>query len=348
MTTYATCTVDCPVDCDGRCRDDGSGRAEAVPEPSFLDRLRAQLVDSAGLDGIPEPEPLIAGVLQLDSLAWLIGPPGNGKSFLALDMAGSVGTGEPWQGYQATPGPVLYLVAEGVSGIRPRVRAWEASSGAKMTGVQFLPVAVQASSDGEWGALVDLAAELRPSLIVLDTQARVTTGMDENAAKDMGIFVHKIERLRKATGACVCVVHHQGRNGDHMRGSTALEGAATTIIKVAKSDDILTISCSKQKDAEEFDDFRLRMVSSESSAVLMLTDAQADSGAQLANRKWVREWWLIHEQEPVSVSVLVKSGVVSESTFHRSKLALMREGVVNREGEGNSTRYRLAANPTPG
>jgi hypothetical protein len=53
----------------------------------------------------------------------------------------------------------------------------------------------------------------------------------------------------------------------------------------------------------------------------------------------------VHELEPVSVSVLVKSGIVSETTFHRSKLALIREGIVVREGTGNATRYRLTGEP---
>jgi len=95
------------------------------------ERLRAALLDTAGLDTLPEPEPLIHGVLQRDSLAWLAGRPGSAKTFVALDMAGAVGAGETWQGYRVTQGPVLYLIAEGARGIRPRVRAWESASGRK-------------------------------------------------------------------------------------------------------------------------------------------------------------------------------------------------------------------------
>lgn len=92
-----------------------------------------------------------------------------------------------------------------------------------------------------------LVAELQPTLILLDTQARITVGMEENAAKDMGEFVDKLERLRRASGACVLIVHHMGRNGEHMRGSTALEGAATTILQASKEDNEITVSCEKQR-----------------------------------------------------------------------------------------------------
>lgn len=315
-------------------------------EATFVDQLRAALVDTAGLDAIPEPQPLIRGLLYRDSIAWLIGPPGNGKSFVALDMAGSVGTGEPWQGFPVERGDVLYLIAEGVSGVRPRVRAWESSAGRAMAGVQFLPVAVQAANAGQWDALVQLAAELRPVFAVVDTQARVTVGMEENAAKDMGVFVHRVEQLRVATGACVTVVHHQGRNGEHMRGSTALEGAATTILRVAKDDDTVTVSCSKQKDAAPFDDITLRLIPTDSSAILALTDRPQGTDTDSAViRAMLSRWWTTHESDEVSVSVLVKSGVVAEATFHRAKKALVAAGIVERGGTGRGVRYRLPKNP---
>lgn len=57
------------------------------PQPNREDQLRAALLDSAGLDSLPEPEPLIDGWLYRDTLAWLHGKPSNGKSLLALDWA---------------------------------------------------------------------------------------------------------------------------------------------------------------------------------------------------------------------------------------------------------------------
>lgn len=319
---------------------------ETVETLTFLDRLRAALVDSRGLDSIPEPVPLIQDILFRDSTGWLIGPPGNGKSFVALDMAGCVGTGEPWQGHAVSRGTVLYLVAEGLSGMRQRVRAWEASVGFGMIGVQFLPVAVQAANDMEWHGLVQLAAELRPALVVIDTQARVTVGMEENAAKDMGVFVQRIEALRIASQACVLVVHHQGRTGDHMRGSTALEGAATTIIKVAKDEDLLSIECSKQKDAPPFDPFMLRLIPFDSSAILSLNfDETPHRTDTPATRRALSDWWNSHETDWVSVTSLVESKVVTKPTFHRMKKPLERAGLIQASGEGSQRRYRLTRQP---
>jgi hypothetical protein len=322
---------------------DSSSEGDPVELP--IDKFRAALVDSAGLDTIPEPEPIVQGVLYRDSIAWLIGPPGSGKSFVALDIAGCVGTGEPWQTHQVAHGPVLFVVAEGLSGIRPHVRAWETASGIAMKDVSFLPVAVQAAEAASWQGLIGLAAELAPALIILDTQARVTVGLEENSAKDMGEFVHAVEKLRRASRACVLVVHHQGRNGDHMRGSTALEGAATTIVKVSKADDLLTVECSKQKDAAPFDEFALRMVPTDDSATLLITDASAAASTLSSTAaKMARTWWETHESSWCGSGQLIDV-VAPRSSFYRTLPALKKLGLVEVDDSGRFSKYRLARAP---
>jgi hypothetical protein len=318
----------------------------AADVPLFLATLRDLLLDTTGLDSIPEPVSLVRGVLYLDSLAWLIGRPGAGKSFVALDMAGAVGTGQTWQDTPATRGNVLYLAAEGATGVKQRVRAWESANGQVMSGVRFLPRAVQAADPGQWSALVELAREMQPSLIVIDTQARVTVGMEENSATDMGLFVERLEELRRSCGACVLVVHHQGRNGEHMRGSTALEGAANTVIKVTKEDDLIDLECSKQKDAVEFDKIKLRLVQHGSSAILSLIFGETPLRTDTVTlRRMLMDWWNSHETDWVSVTTLVESRIVTKATFHRTKKALEAAHIVQSAGDGISRRYRLTQKP---
>lgn len=317
-------------------------------EPTPMQRLTAALVDTKGLDLIPEPEPLIGNLLYRDSLAWVFGPPGCCKSFIALDIAGCVGTGNTWQGFgPVKQGVVLYVVAEGVSGIKQRVRAWEAAMHQDMSNVYFLPVAVQASRGGEWDALAELISEMRPALVVLDTQARVTTGMEENSAKEMGQFIYRIEQLRKAAeGVCVLVVHHTGRGGDHMRGSIAVDGAATTTIKVTKSDDLIDIDCSKQKDAAPFDPIKLRLISYGSSAILSPIDLGAPSnmdGPAIGKLKNI--WWDLFGTNWQSAGTLMEVTGVSKTTFFRAVNALVKAGFAETEGKHPAMRYRLTREP---
>jgi hypothetical protein len=215
-----------------------------------------------------------------------------------------------------------------------------------MVDTYFLPVAVQAAVKGDWDALCEVAKDMGACLIVVDTQARSTVSLEENSAKDMGLFVQAAERLRRASGACVLIVHHQGRSGDHMRGSTALEGAATTIMRATKDGDLVTIECSKSKDSEPFDPITLRLVSYESSAILALTGPSTlDDLSAILGERWLSLWWDRFESDAVSITGLVRAEVVTEATFHRRKFALLRSGVVVKEGKGNQTRYRLLKDP---
>ena len=324
------------------------GSPPARPDPADLsDRGRAlasRLLNAAALDAIKPPTALIDGILYADSIAWLQGRPGHAKSFVALDMAGCLGTGENWQGHWVTgPHRVLYVAAEGASGLRQRVRAWEAAMGRRMAGVLFLPEPVQAGSV-DWDLLVEVCANAQELAIVLDTQARLTVGMEENSARDMGIWIAQLERLKTATGACVLVVHHQGRSGEHMRGSTAMEGAATSVIQVTKDEELVTVRCQKQKDTAEFGDIQLRLVPYEESAVLALTDGQRPGGAP----KWLATWWELHEAEAVSITTLVTSGVTTAPTFHRCKRELIAAGHIRKEGGGRAVRYGLTKDPAAG
>ena len=218
---------------------------------SRYEKLRAMLLDSAGLETIGDPVPLIGKFLFRDSLAWLHAKPASGKSLLALDWAGCVANGVPWNGHDTGDGePVLYLTAEGVTGQRKRVRAWEDRAGETMK-VTFLPCAVQLLDVTDLEALIMIARDMQPAMIVIDTQARCSVGAEENSAKDMGLVVRAADRLRTATGACVLLLHHEPRSGENMRGSTSLEGAANTILRLTKDGTRITLSCTKQKDESD-------------------------------------------------------------------------------------------------
>ncbi|MFC8265391.1 AAA family ATPase [Streptomyces cinereoruber] len=229
--------------------------------------MEGELLDTEGLDKIPQLRPLIGDLLHLNTLARVIGPSGTFKSFVLLDMCGHVGTGKPWHGHHVRQGTVVYLVAEGAEGIRKRVRAWEQHHGLRMDNVRFLPRPVQAMSP-EWDVLTEVMRRISPALIVVDTQARVTVGIEENSNTEMGRVVHRLDQLRDATGACVSLVHHTGHVGEHGRGASAVKGALHSELKIERKGDrlsnfVLSVKSGKQKDEEEGDasSFGLRKIS---------------------------------------------------------------------------------------
>ena len=242
-------------------------RAQGSSAPtSRVDALIAEMLDTDALDNVPALEPLVGDLLHRNTLARIIGPSGHFKSFVTIDFAGHIGTGREWHGRYVSQGTVIYLVAEGAGGIRKRVRAWERHYRCKMTDVRFLPRPVQAMSP-EWLTLIEACRRLEPSLIVVDTQARVSVGVEENSAKELGLVIDRMEQLRAATRACVLLIHHTGHVGDHGRGSTSGKGALQSELHVSKKGEraantIVTVKTGKQKDDEEDLDiqFRLKVV----------------------------------------------------------------------------------------
>jgi RecA-family ATPase len=233
--------------------------------------LETQLLDSEQLANIPPPEPIIDGYLFRDSLAWIGGKPGHCKSFAAAEMACCVGTGKPWFGHATKQAKVLYLIAEGVPGFAQRIATWEAYHGLSTKGwVTFLPVPIQFMKQVDVLGFAMLLDKYRYDLAFFDTQARVTVGMKENDSTDMGIFVDKLGELRRLYGACLTLVHHEPRTGEHLRGSIAMEGAADSIFRTFKEGNQITFETTKQKDIEEPAAFDLQLFKTHTSAVLTL------------------------------------------------------------------------------
>lgn len=239
---------------DGRAPDDWVAVRKAdvvVVEPDDVDRLIAEMLTPSQIRERPRPKPLIKGLLNMDSETWMIGAPGSKKSFVALDMGAHVARGQEWQGFKVTKADVLIIVAEGVGGTGQRIEAWEKTYGPMPDNMKLLPRPVQAKDAKAWATLVEACRRLQPGLIVIDTQARSTVGLEENSATEMGIYTEAVRAAREATGACVLTVHHTGRKGGDARGSSAIDGAQGSELKVESKGLTGVLITEKQKDLVE-------------------------------------------------------------------------------------------------
>lgn len=244
------------------------------------------MYSTAELLKLPPPEWLIHGIMPTRGLIGLYGQPGIGKSFLSLDFALSVASGTPWQGRAVRKGPVLYIAAEGGSGMGKRSAAWltyhevPADQGTMMWLLEAIPI--HGTSDDMDGVMDKIVEEVQvqPRLIVVDTLARCFDG-DENTQEDMGRFVAGAARFCNAFDAAVIVVHHTRLDGDRERGNTAFRGAAETMLSMQRNKDTgeILLTCNKQKDAEEFDpiDLMMHAIPSADSCVMRAT---RDMGVQ--------------------------------------------------------------------
>jgi hypothetical protein len=92
--------------------------------------------------------------------------------------------------------------------------------------------------------------------VILDTLARCMVGADENSAKDCGVVVDSMVRLLGHTPrgrGVVLGVHHAGKDGKTLRGSSAFEGAADTVYFTSRDGAVITLDREKRKDGPEAD-----------------------------------------------------------------------------------------------
>jgi hypothetical protein len=308
-----------------------------------IDAIDLRIIDLAGLEAIKPPEFLIDGYLIKNSLAWLGGKPGHYKSFVAVDFACCVGTGTNWHGYKVAKGKVLYLIAEGVTGLAQRFRAWSKYNGVPVENVVFLPMPLRLA-DPTGLDVVAFAALLqihKPDLVIIDTQARVTVGADENSSRDMGEFVDALEILREINNSTLLTVHHEPRNATNLRGSISLEGGAATILRCFKEGDQLTIEMPKQKDAPELDDLLLTVYPSDDSIVLDEPDPTAAGKSTTANEQKILDTLMGWPGFEAPGGELLAATELSKSSFYLSLGKLVNKNKVILRPSGNTKYYSV-------
>ena len=230
---------------------------EEDDEAGYLDdesALSYRVLSIEDLFAMPPPEWLVDTIIPKNELSVLYGPPGEGKTFIALDLSLHVAAGRDWHGQTTKPGRVLYIAGEGVSGLPSRIKAWHQHNGYEpVKDFYVLPEAVEFLDPASMFRLSNTISEMgKFDLIVIDTVARAMADGDENSATDMGKFIKSCDQLQKVHGASVLGIHHSGKDtAKGLRGSSSLKGAVNTSLSCKKVDDNqIRLTFEKQKDVE--------------------------------------------------------------------------------------------------
>jgi putative DNA primase/helicase len=255
-------------------------------------RFKALTIDQ--VLNMPPQQWLVDGILPQQGLAVWYGAPGSAKTFIALDLAMTVATGErTWFKRQIKSGSVLYVAGEGVHGIAGRLRAWVSSKlspdGDGRIDIKVVPLAPNIF-EGDVGEFLIEARQHKPSLIVIDTLARCAVGADENSSRDIGRVIQACDLLSNDLKCCVLVIHHAGKSGSE-RGSSALRGASEVMLEIKKHDDgtreIVLNGSAKLKDAQESESIYFKLSPKEESCIVIPSDEERKN----SNRSHPRGQW---------------------------------------------------------
>ena len=190
----------------------------------------------------------------------LSGQWGTGKTFVAIDLAGSIMSGTNFAGRRVLrAGGVLFIAAEGANEVSIRLRGVvesklkeEASvDPSKLERLPFAwldecPSLLSRDAIGVLKATATAAAakmraefDLPLALIVIDTLMAASDFEDENDAAQGQKVMRVLEDLSRHTGAFALAVDHFGKAVETgTRGTSAKEGAADAVLALLADKDI--------------------------------------------------------------------------------------------------------------
>lgn len=219
-----------------------------------------------------EANDIVKGVIGAGQLSVIYGESNCGKTFFATDLAFHIALGQTWRDCRTEQGCVVYVALEGSHGLRNRIAAFRKDK-MILGGFPFIVVPSHINmldAKGNIDEFIEVLAEIaeqygKVSLVVIDTLSRAFAGGDENTSQDMSAVIYHADRIRAATEAHVCFVHHSGKDkAKGARGHSSLRAAVDTEIEISRDDgaNFSTIKYAKQRDIEIGEDmhFTLRKV----------------------------------------------------------------------------------------
>jgi hypothetical protein len=307
-----------------------------------------------GLRALPDPEWLVDGLIQKNTITFLAGPPGMGKTFCTIHLTRALASGLNFFGRETKKAKTLYVVAEGASSFKLRIDAWDQKFGlytpVKDGQIHYLARGVNLSIPEQVDRLRDYFKDGDFDLLVIDTYSQLSGVTDENGAAENATVMNSLRSIREVKdGASVLVVHHPNAVGTKLRGSTTLLGNADTVIML-KSDGAGYFKLSthgpdgKQKDGAPITISKLKLEPSGPSVVVIQDGAREEPAHWkimqpiLSDGKWHLGWELRQ-----ACGILEARG--PEYDDWKAYMKSLEDVTLETEGQTRAKKYRLLVFP---
>lgn len=301
---------------------------------------RASLLAATG----PQTQWLIEDLWADQAVGILGGEPKCCKSFLALDIAVSVASGQPCLRQYPVPrsGNVLLFPAEdSLPVVRQRL---EGIAGAAQVPFETLPVEVitapslRLDTPADRQRLSHTVQHFRPRLLILDPLIRLHR-VDENDATQIAALLSFLRQLQRQFQLAVLLVHHArkdshgSRPGQALRGSSELHGWGDSNLYLRRKGSQLTLS-TEHRAAPSQDHIPLHLT--QSGAALSLTVAAALTSSDPTHESVAQrvQRLLLDQKQPISVQRLRQLAGLRTATVCAALAQLSEQGLVCHDSRG--------------
>jgi len=319
------------------------------------------LVDNAAIfladQSIILPPEIIKGVLH-QSLKGVIGSSSKArKTWILLDVAISVATGNPWWTWPTERGRVIYINFEIPRAfIRQRVAALCKRKG--ISDISNLDIwTLRGKSAALWQLLPQLISGIQNRnyvLVIIDPIYKGLGGRDENSAGDISQLCNELERIAVETGAAVLFGAHFSKG--NQSGKESIDRIGGSGVFTRDADSIITLTKHEEENAFTVD-LILRNLPEQPSFVvkwdwpLMLVsddldpnDLKQSTGGRSAIYKPVDLLSVIRNssvENPVSVSSWANSAEIPRTSLIAYLSGFRSKGWIKTVGSASSARQYL-------
>ncbi len=212
---------------------------ETKPAKSDKNPLWERLISNDDLmDSAPDfTEWLVHDLLTANELFLVAAGPRAGKSLLAMTLTLAVAQGSTFLGRPVIQGAVIYVCLEdSAAKLKEREEAQGWTRGLPVYWLKKFKLS-------ELHHLKELAEEIDPRLIVIDTLSRAKDASVSESSAEMSQVLEPLQEIAEALECCVLLVHHTGKVSvdnasqvdifDTIRGSSAIRAVCRGSMVIA-------------------------------------------------------------------------------------------------------------------
>ena len=223
------------------------------------------------LKPLTSPPSLIKGLLPRNGIAFIGGQSGAGKTFIAVDLAAALSSGQAFFGRKIKERVgIMFIAGEGAATIKPRLTiarmARNIENPLPIARTSTIPDFTKAEEVREFIAkLKRIKARMqeehgvRMGVIFIDTLAAVFNMKDENDNAEAARIIRAMKVIGEELDVLMIPIHHYGKSADTgLRGASAWRAGPDVVLSVTAERNNLTgetwghmLSLAKSRVSEE-------------------------------------------------------------------------------------------------